>query len=93
MTLMYSYNCKKYSWMDTVRLLVWGPSAKLLAEDTVLQAKVKELKEIGVELYACKSCADIYCISHKLTQIGITVIYTGKMLAELQKNGWYVLSI
>jgi hypothetical protein len=79
--------------MDTVRLLVWGPSSKLLAEDTVLQRKVKELKQVGVELYACKACADLYGVADKLTQLGITVMYTGEMLADLQKNGWHVLSL
>jgi hypothetical protein len=93
MVLMYSYYCKKNSWMDTVRLLVWGPSSKLLAEDTVLQGKIKDLKQVGVELYACKACADLYGVSDKLIQLGITVIYAGEMLAELQKNGWYVLSL
>jgi hypothetical protein len=93
MVLMYSYYCKKNSWMDTVRLLVWGPSSKLLAEDTMLQGKLKELKQVGVELYACKACADLYGVSEKLAQLGITVMYAGEMLAELQKNGWHILSL
>ena len=93
MVFMYSYYCKKNSWMDNVRLLVWGPSSKLLAEDTVLQQKLKGLKEIGVELYACKACADLYGVSEKLRGLGVTVEYTGEMLAELQKAGWHVLAI
>lgn len=93
MVFMYAYYCKKNSWMDNVRLLVWGPSGKLLVEDTVLQGRLKDLKQVGVELYACKACADLYGISDKLTQLGITVMYTGQMLAELQKSGWHVLSL
>ena len=34
MVFMYAYYCQKRAWMDTVRLLVWGPSSKLLTEDT-----------------------------------------------------------
>jgi hypothetical protein len=79
--------------MDNVRLLVWGPSSKLLAEDTMLQRKLEDLKQVGVELYACKACADLYGVSDKLTQLGVTVIYAGEMLAELQKSGWHVLSL
>ena len=79
--------------MDTVRLLVWGPSAKLLSEDTLLQAKLKDLKQVGVQLYACKACADLYGVSDKLTQMGLTVMYAGEMLADLQKHGWHLLSI
>jgi len=93
MVFMYAFNCKKNSWMDNVRLLVWGPSGKLLVEDSELQEKLKALKDAGVELYACKACADMYGISDKLSILGINVIYTGQMLADLQKNGWHILSL
>lgn len=92
MVFMYAYNCRKYSWMDNVRLLIWGPSDKLLLEDEELQNQLKELKKIGVELYACKGCTDMYGVSDQLTELGITVMYTGKMLADLQKDGWHILS-
>ncbi len=93
MVFMYSLNCKKYSWMDDVRLLIWGPSAKLLSEDAELQKYLNELKNAGIELYACKACADMYGVSKKLASLGITVVYTGEMLANLQKEGWFILSI
>jgi hypothetical protein len=93
MVFMYALNCQKRSWMDQVRVLVWGPSGKLLVEDKELQEKLKELKSAGVELYACKGCADLYGISDQLTQLGITVMYTGQMLADLQKTGWHVLAL
>ena len=41
MVFMYAFNCRKYSWMDNVRLLIWGPSDKLLVEDEELQNKLK----------------------------------------------------
>jgi hypothetical protein len=93
MVFMYTYYCRKNAWMDTVRLLIWGPSSKLISEDTELQGKLNDLKEIGVELYACKACADLYGVSDKLEQLGVTVEYTGTMLADLQKQGWHVLSL
>jgi hypothetical protein len=79
--------------MDTVRLLVWGPSAKLLSEDAELQEQLKGLKEVGVELYACKGCADLYGVSDELSALDLNVMYTGTMLAELQQQGWHVLTI
>ena len=93
MAFMYTYNCKKFKWMETVRLLVWGPSSKLLTEDKELQEYVKKMKEMGVELYACKGCADLYGISKQLEALGITVQYTGQMLADMQINGWHVLTL
>ncbi len=92
MVFMYALNCQKYEWMDTVRLLIWGPSGKLLTEDKELQEGLDELKKAGIELYACKGCADLYGISDKLSVLGINVMYTGRMLADLQKDGWHVLT-
>lgn len=56
--------------MDNVRLLVWGPSGKLLVGDKELQQQLGELRKLGVELYACKACADLYGISGELTKRG-----------------------
>jgi hypothetical protein len=33
MVFMYTYNAKKHGWWEDITLVVWGPSAKLLAED------------------------------------------------------------
>ena len=93
MVFMYALNAKKYGWMDSIRLLIWGPSQKLLVEDSVLQEYLGKLKDAGVEFYACKACADMYGISDKLSKLGVTVMYTGEMLADLQKQGWHVLSL
>ncbi len=92
MVFMYAYNCKKRGWMDQVRLLVWGPSGKLLTEDEELQKSLATLKAEGVELYACKACADLYGISDKLAALDINVMYTGTLLADAQKDGWHVLT-
>jgi hypothetical protein len=89
---MYTYNAKKQGWMDEVRLLVWGPSAKLLSVDLELQKQLKQLEEVGVELLACKGCADSYGVSEDLEKLGITVKYTGQLLADMQKTGWHVLT-
>jgi hypothetical protein len=93
MVFMYASNCKKRGWMDQVRLLVWGPSGKLLTEDEELQRALAGLKAEGVELYACKGCADLYGISRKLSALGIDVMYAGTMLADAQKDAdWHVLT-
>lgn len=92
MVFMYTYNAKKNGWWDTIRFIVWGPSSKLLAEDTELQEGIKKMKEEGVELYACKACADLYGVADKLTELGITVKYIGKDLTDLIKSGWHQLT-
>ena len=57
MVFMYSYYCKKRAWMDTVRLLVWGPSSKLITDDAELQEKLKELKQPNGLLSCCDQIA------------------------------------
>jgi hypothetical protein len=93
MVFMYVYNAKKNKWWGRVRLLIWGPSAKLLSEDKDLQASLVKMKEIGVELYACKACADRYGVGDKLTALGVTVKYTGTDLTDWLKAGWINLTI
>ena len=86
MVFMYTYNAQKYGWWDDITLLVWGPSSKLLSEDQELQDYVKKMKDEGVNLLACKGCADMYEVSGKLEQIGVTVRYTGKDLTDFIKE-------
>lgn len=93
MVFMYVYNSKKNGWWGRVRLLIWGPSAKLLSEDKDLQASLAKMKEIGVELYACKACADRYGVGEKLTELGVMVKYTGTDLTDWLKAGWINLTI
>jgi len=77
MVFMYVFNAKKYKWWKDITLLIWGPSAKLLTEDKELQDYLAKMKNIGVNLLACKGCADLYGIADKLETLGVTVRYTG----------------
>ncbi len=86
MVFMYTYNAKKYEWWDDITLLVWGPSQKILSEDKDLQDYIKRMQEIGVNVLACKGCADQYGVSDKLEEIGVTVRYTGKEFTEYIKE-------
>lgn len=86
MVFMYTYNAKKYEWWKDITLLVWSPSAKLLTEDKELQDYVKKMLDSGIQVLACKGCADLYEISDKLEEIGVTVRYTGVDLTNFIKE-------
>jgi len=88
MVFMYTFNAKKRGWWKEVRFLVWGPSSKLLSEDKELQQGITQMKEAGVELVACKACADQYGVSEKLESLGIEVKYMGVPLTEMLKSDW-----
>ena len=86
MVFMYTLNAKLRGWWDDVSLIVWGPSAKLVSEDKTLQAKIKEMKDAGVELLACKACSDSYEVSESLGALGIEVKYMGEPLTMILKG-------
>jgi hypothetical protein len=89
---MYTMNAKSQGWFDEVTLIVWGPSAKLLAENAELQEEVAAMAGVGVEIVACKACADSYGVSVVLEGMGIEVKYMGQPLTEMLKGDWKVIT-
>jgi len=78
--LMYTHNAKTQKWFDQVTLIVWGPSARLLAGDKDLQAKIKAMSNDGVKVQACLACTASYGVTEQLRKLGIEVKYMGKPL-------------
>lgn len=94
MVYMYVRNAKMNGWWRHITLIIWGPSARLLAQDEALQEKTRELMAIGVNVEACVNCADMLGVSDKLLALGITVKAMGLELTEmLQDEDWSVLSV
>jgi hypothetical protein len=93
MVFMYALNAKRKSWWQDVRVIVWGPSAKLLSEDEELQNGIAAMKEKGVVVEACKACVDMYGVSEKLEKMGIDVRYMGEPLTSYIKEGRKVLTV
>lgn len=89
---MYTHNAKKMGWFDNVNLIVWGPSAHLLANNTSLQNQVLAMMNDGVVVEACKACADSYGVTSKLTSLGVTVKYMGMPLTNMLKQNKKVLT-
>ncbi len=92
MVFMYTFNAKKRGWWDEIRLLIWGPSSRLLAADKELQQEIGKMKEAGVELLACKACSDLYEVSADLEQLGIEVKYMGVPLTEMLQGDWTTIT-
>jgi len=95
MAFMYAFNSNRFKWgWRGVTLIVWGPSAKLLAEDQELQEHIIDMKEAGIKLQACKKCSDMYGVSDNLKRFGIEVKYMGKALTDYLRDDTYnVLAI
>ena len=92
MVFMYTSNSKKFGWWDDITLVVWGPSAKLLAEDQELQEKVKfMIDDLKIVVKACKLCSDNYGVSGKLEELGIIVKYMSEF-TDYIKEGRSILT-
>jgi len=92
MVFMYAKNSKLKEWWDEVTVLVWGPSAFLLASDTELQLSLQGLKNAGVKILACRECAENYGVEEKLEKLGIEVFYTGRLLSDWLQSDKKVLT-
>lgn len=90
--LMYTHAAHRQKWFDEVVLIVWGPSARLLAADKDVQAKVKAMMQDGMKVYACVTCADSYGVAGRLKELGLDVKGMGAPLTEMLKQGWKVLT-
>ena len=90
---MYTYYAKKQGWFDEVVLIVWGPSAKLLSENKMLQDYVKKMQDAGVKVEACLYCAKMYNVNKNLAEMGIDVKGMGTPLTKYLKEGWSTLSL
>lgn len=93
MVFMYTLNSKLNGWWDDVCLIIWGPSAKLLAEDTELQRYTQKMLQHQVEVVACKACSDAYGVSEQLAALGAEVKYMGLPLSQMLQSGWTQLTI
>jgi hypothetical protein len=93
MVFMYTLNSKLKSWWEEVTLVVWGPSTKLLSENIEIQNYLRVIKESGVEVLACRACADEYGVTDILeNKLELKVIYMGIPLTEYLKNGIKVIT-
>lgn len=93
MGFMYTLNAKKQGWFNEVVLIVWGPSAKLLAENKMLQDYVKKMQDAGVKVEACVACARMYGVDENLRNLNIDVKGMGIPLSDYLKDGWRTLSL
>ncbi len=93
MLLMYVNASQRSKWFDENLVIVWGPSARLLAADKELQAKVEAMMKAGVQFQACVACADMYGVADDLRALGLEVKGMGKPLSDLlQDDDWHVMT-
>lgn len=90
--LMYTHAAKTSNWFEEVSLVIWGPSAKLISENSKLQEQVKAMQKDGVIVEACIACANSYNVTEDLRKLGYDVKGMGKPLTDYLKSGAKVLT-
>lgn len=93
LAFMYAHNSLKRDWWKTVRLIIWGPSAKLASEDPDIQVRIREMLDDNMEIWACRACAENYGVTEQLEELGVEVIYVGAPVTEMLNTGWKQLAL
>ncbi|MBS0012885.1 MAG: DsrE family protein [Desulfobacterales bacterium] len=93
MVFMYTINSIKRRWWESVTLIIWGATTGLVSENGDIQEKVKEAREAGVHVSACKACADQLGATEILEQLGIEVKYWGEPLTGILKSEEALLTV
>ena len=93
MVFMYTVNALKNGWWEKVTLIVWGATTKLVGENKDIQSLVRQARESGVHITACKACADQLGVTDVLDRLGIEVKYWGVPLTDLLKSGQHLITV
>lgn len=93
MVMMYAGNAIKQGWWDEVLLIIWGATSKLVAEDEKMQTVIKNVRETGVKVIACRACVAKLGLLDKFEELGIETDYMGAPLTEIIKSGEKLLTI
>ena len=93
MVSMYAYNSLKNNWWEDITIIIWGETAQLTAENKEIQEHITKLMEAGVNVSACKACAEELEAADTLKDLGIEVKYWGEPLTELIKSKENMITI
>lgn len=93
MVCMYAHNSVLNEWWDEVTVIIWGATAKLIAENNYLQLLFKQMQKDGVTVSACKACADQLGVSETIEDLGIELKYWGEGLTNIIKSNDKLITV
>jgi len=93
MVLMYALNSKLQGWWQEVTVVIWGASARLIAEKKTIQEKIIDLLDAGIKVEACRSCSDQIDVTTTLERLGVDVKYWGEDLTNILKQNGKLITI
>lgn len=90
--LLYGSVMLPRGYWDEATIMIWGPSAKLLAHSEELQERVKTVMQTGVKFNVCVVCSDDYGVSEQLSALGVELTHTGEMLTNALQSDYKVIT-
>jgi hypothetical protein len=93
MALMYTHAAKTAGWFSEVTLIIWGPSAKLVAENLKIQEKLLAMQKDGIVIEGCVVCSNAYGVTEELKKLGFDIKGMGKPLTDYLKSEAKVLTL
>jgi hypothetical protein len=87
MIFIYLMDAKSMGWWDEINLIIWGPSAKLVAEDRQIQQELDYILQSGIIVEACEGCTQAYGVTEKIRALGINVKFMGEPLTQYLHSG------
>ena len=92
LVLLYGSVILPREYWDEAHLMIWGPSAKLLAQNSEIQEMFSKVLDSGVKASVCVVCSDDYGVTEQLKALGVEPIHTGEFLTQALKNDWKVVT-
>ena len=93
MVMMYVTNSMAHNFWDDVTVILWGATARLMAENETIQDSMKIAANVGVHFSACISCAERYGVTETLRALDIEVIPWGTPLTDILRSGSPLLTV
>ncbi len=93
MVFMYAENSLLKHWWDEVEIIVWGGTAKLVAENKAIQEMLLDIKSKGVKVRFCRACAAKLNAVEQIESLGFELEYMGVPLTEILKTDGKLLTI
>jgi hypothetical protein len=88
--IMYAVNAQKNKWVDSLKVIFFGPFENLVCRDEEAAAAASQLLDYETPI-ACKFLSDRDGISDKLDELGIDVQYVGSLISNSIKEGYVPL--
>jgi hypothetical protein len=93
MVFMYAEASLANKWWEGVTIIVWGATAKLVAEDKHIQEKLLAIKAKGVKVVFCIACATKLGVVDEIRALGFELEKMGLPLTEVLKKDEKLITI